>query len=151
MSKFLVRRALAKDAPRLRYLLHEWLNWEPQWERTASINRSIRNNEFMVAEATSGLVGFVHFVLHEDVIDGAPNAFITAFYIQEGYRGGGIGTAVLRAAIMASAERGAAFIETSTLHASAKMFYERRGFKQVFGDMGEVFLELDVAKYLEAQ
>ncbi|MDG6981561.1 MAG: hypothetical protein JRN51_10690 [Nitrososphaerota archaeon] len=37
---------------------------------------------------------------------------------------------------MASAMRGAAFIETSTLHVGAKAFYERHGFKQTFGDIG---------------
>jgi GNAT superfamily N-acetyltransferase len=103
-----------------------------------------------VAEVSSHIVGFIHFVLHEDIIDGAPNAFITAFYVQEGYRGKGIGVQLLHEAIVASMERGATFIETSTLHSSAKAFYERHGFRQIFGDIGEVFLELDVAK-LEAQ
>lgn len=96
-------------------------------------------------------MGFIHFVQHEDVIDGAPNAFITALYVQEMFRGEGLGNALLHEAIAASAIRGAAFIETSTLHSRAKAFYERHGFKQVSGDIPESFLELDVARYLGAQ
>lgn len=104
-----------------------------------------------MADASSTIVGFIHFVQHEDVIDGAPNAFITAFYVQGRYRGKGIGEALLHEAIKASAMKGATFVETSTLHRTAKAFYERHGFKQIFGDIGETFLELDIARYLEAQ
>ena len=151
MSNFHVRRAQIKDASRLASLVHEWLNWDPSSGRAPSIDRAIRTHEFFVAEVESTIVGLIHFVLHEDVIDGAPNAFITAFYVQERHRGKGIGEALLREAVMASARRGATFIETTTLHSRAKAFYERHGFRQTFGDMGETFLELDVAGYLEAQ
>lgn len=151
MAEFHVRRVRIKDAPRLAFLLHEWLNWDPPTGRAASIERAIRAEEFFVADTGSTIVGLIHFVLHEDIIDGAPNAFITAFYVQERYRGKGIGKALLHEAIIASAMRGATFIETSTLHARAKAFYERHGFRQTFGDIGESFMELDVAKYLEAQ
>ena len=104
-----------------------------------------------MAVAGSVIVGLIHFVQHEDVIDGAPNAFITALYVQERYRGKGLGDALLHKAIMESALRGATFVETSTLHARAKSFYERHGFKHTFGDIAESFLELDIAKYLAAQ
>ncbi len=151
MSEFRVRRARIKDAPRLAFLLHEWLNWDPPTGRAAGIKRAIRAKEFFVAGVGSTVVGLIHFVLHEDIIDGAPNAFITAFYVQERHRGKGIGEALLCEAIIASAMRGATFIETSTLRSRAKAFYERHGFKQTFGDIGESFLELDVSKFREAK
>ena len=149
MSKFFVRRALIRDAPRLNLLLHEWLGWDPGHGRILSIQRAIRNREFIVAEARSQIIGFVHFILHEDVIDGAPNAFITAFYVQEGLRGVGVGTRLLREATVQSAAHGATFIETSTIHCEAKAFYETHGFRQTIGDIGEVFLELDVGELFE--
>jgi hypothetical protein len=45
--------------------------------------------------------------------------------------------------IAESRKRGAVSIETSTIHRKAKRFYKERGFRQVFGDIGECFLELD--------
>lgn len=144
MSAVLVRRALIKDALRLEFLLHEWLNWEPNLGRIRSIKRAIRNDEFVVAESGSTVVGFIHFVIHGDVIDGSPNAFITAFYVQEMFQRRGIGTRLLNEAIAESAKRGATFIETSTIHSSAKSFYEKNGFVQTVGDIGEIFLELDI-------
>ena len=151
MPEFVIRRACTKDAPRLEALLHEWLNWSPEPDRGKSVRRAITNRQFLVAEVDSQLVGFIHFILHEDVIDGAPNAFITAFYVQEWLRGLGIGTRLLREAIIQSAARGATFIETSTIHSEAKAFYESHGFRQTIGDIGEVFLELDVGEFLEGR
>lgn len=151
MSGFLVRRAHLKDVSRLQFLLHEWLNWDPPTGRAASIKHAIQTKEILVAEVGSTVIGFIHLILHEDIIDGAPNAFITAFYVQKGYRGRGIGQALLHQSIRASAKRGATFVEMSTLHSGAKAFYEGHGFRQTLGDIGESFLELDVAKYLEAQ
>lgn len=145
-----MRRALTRDSPRLQALLLEWLSWKPKAGRYRSIRRAIRNKEFLVAEAGSEIIGFIHFVVHEDVIDGAPNAFITALYVQERSRGRGIGESLLRHAILESAARGVVSVETSTIHSSAKEFYEKRHFKQTFGEIGEVFLELDVSKFPEA-
>jgi GNAT superfamily N-acetyltransferase len=126
------------------------MSWEPREGRSRSIKRAIRNEEFLVAEVDSQVVGFIHFIIHEDVIDGAPNAFITALYTRERFRGGGIGTMLLHRAVTESTASGATFIETSTLHSSAKAFYERHHFKQIFGEIGEVFLELDVKEFLRA-
>ena len=146
MSKILVRQAVVRDVPRLEDLLQGWLNWNPKSGRTPSIRRAVRNKEILVAEMQSRVVGFIHFVIHEDIIDGAPNAFITAFYVQKMSRGKGVGTTLLQQAITESTKRGATFIETSTLHSRAKTFYEKRGFSQTMGEIGEAFLELDVTK-----
>ena len=151
MSTVPVRWARVRDAPRLSSLLIEWLGWEPDSRRIGSIRRAIQNGELLVAESDSTVVGFIHFVMHEDVIDGAPNAFITSFYVQEEFRGRGIGSSLLRQAVLESASRGATSVETSTLHSDAKEFYERRGFEQTRGDIGEVFLELDVGRHLKTQ
>jgi len=46
---------------------------------------------------------------------------------------------------------GAVGVETSTIHASAKKLYERHHFKETMGDIGEVFLELDIPEYVKAK
>jgi GNAT superfamily N-acetyltransferase len=143
----MVRRAREADVPQLSTLLSEWLKWEPKTGRTKAIRRAIRHEEVIVAEVGSKVIGFVHFVMHEDVVDGGPNAFITAFYVSPAHRAHGAGSRLLQAAVADSLNRGAIGIETSNIHRSAKSFYERLHFKQAEGDMGEVFLELDVEKY----
>jgi ribosomal protein S18 acetylase RimI-like enzyme len=145
-----VRRAHTRDAPQLSILLSEWLKFEPKTGRTKSIRRAIRKREFLVAEANSKVIGFVHFVMHEDVVDGGPNAFITAFYVSRAHRRRGVGSRLLRAVVADSVKRGAVEVETSTIHRSAKRFYERRHFRQTMGDMAEAFLELDVDEYMRA-
>jgi GNAT superfamily N-acetyltransferase len=92
-------------------------------------------------------IGFIHYILHENVIDGAPNAFVTAFYVSPAYRGKGVGTLLLEGAITDSLARGAVGVETSTIHGYARKLYEKNHFKRAFGDIGEVFLELDIDEF----
>jgi len=90
------------------------------------------------------VVGFIHFVIHNDIIDGAPNSFITAFYVSSAHRNIGIGSALLHRVIADSVALGVVEIETSSFHGRARNFYLRHGFKQSRGDINEVFLELGV-------
>jgi len=46
---------------------------------------------------------------------------------------------------------GAVGVETSTIQSSAKKLYEKHYFKQTMGDIGEVFLELDILEYVRAK
>ncbi len=48
-------------------------------------------------------------------------------------------------------DRGVLGVETSTANPDARRLYERHGFRQFKGDwmMGEVFLELDLKKYVK--
>ena len=150
MSKdTVVRRALSSDAREVDSLLSEWLNFQPDSGRLVSIQRAISNQELFVAENSSRVIGFIHHVMHEDISDGDPNSFITAFYITAPFRRRGIGTLLLKRAIDDSLERGAVGVETSTIHAEARRLYERLHFNQTLGDIGEVFLELDVKEYLQ--
>ncbi len=152
MSKALVvRRALMTDAPGVDNLLSEWFDWKPISGRLKSVQRAVRKKELLVTEAGSRVVGFIHYVLHEDIIDGGPNAFISAFYVSEAERGKGVGSLLLEQAITDSLARGAVGVETSTIHMRAKQLYERHHFKQTKGDIGEVFLELDIAEYSQAR
>ena len=151
MAEVLVRRALIADAPAVDNLLSEWLDWKPSSGRLESLRRAISNKELFVAQAHSRLVGFIHYVTHEDIIDGGPNSFITAFYVSSEHRGKGVGTLLLERAVTDSLTNGAVGVETSTIHAFAKKFYEKHHFKQTIGEISEVFLELDIPEYLRAK
>jgi len=147
----IVRRAQQADAYAVDGLLSEWFDWKPDSGRLDSIRRAITKRELLVAEVRSLVIGFIHYAMHEDIIDGGLNSFITAFYVSPAYRGNGVGTLLLTEAIEYSLAMGAVGIETSTIHASAKKLYEKRYFKQTMGDIGEIFLELDVPEYLHAK
>jgi GNAT superfamily N-acetyltransferase len=113
-----VRRALMTDALSVDALLSEWFDWKPKSGRLDSVRRAVRKRELLVAEVHSRIIGFIHCVVHEDIIDGAPNSFISAFFVTESYRRIGVGTLLLEAAIMNSLARGIVGVETSTIHES---------------------------------
>jgi GNAT superfamily N-acetyltransferase len=151
LKGIVVRRALTTDALSVDALLSEWFDWKPESGRLESVRRAVRKRELLVAEVHSRIIGFIHYVMHEDIIDGAPNSFISAFFVTESYRRRGVGTLLLEAAIRDSLAKGAVGVETSTIHALARKLYERLHFKQTMGDIGEVFLELDMDQYLKSQ
>ena len=103
----------------------------------------------LVADRKGKPIGFIHYAMHEDVIDGGSNAFITAFYVAPEFRDKGVGSKLLRTAIEDALKKGAVGIETSTANPDAKQMYERHFFRQYMGKwtMGEVFLELDMNKH----
>jgi GNAT superfamily N-acetyltransferase len=146
-----IRRVFAVDAPAVNNLLSEWFDWMPAAGRLDSIKRAIRNRELLVAKDRDRIIGFLHSVTHEDVIDGGLNTFITAFYVSPRYRKKGIGSRLLERAISDSLKKGVVGVETSTIHRLAKKLYKRHHFKQTMGDIGEVFLELDIPEYLKAK
>jgi GNAT superfamily N-acetyltransferase len=138
-----------KDALSADSLLSEWFDWKPIPGRLESVRRAVRKKELLVAELGPRIVGFIHYVMHEDIVDGGPNAFITAFFVTKSSRRKGVGTLLLEEAVKDSLARGAVGVETSTIHAMARKLYERHHFKQTIGDIGEVFLELDIDEYLQ--
>jgi len=149
LANFLtVRRAAKTDALAVDSLLSEWFDWKPDLGRLDSIHRAITRGELLVAQDCSRVIGFIHYVMHEDIIDGGPNSFITAFYVSPAYRGKGVGTLLLNEAIADSLTMGAVGVETSTIQKFAKKLYEKYHFGQTMGEIGEVFLELDIPEYL---
>jgi GNAT superfamily N-acetyltransferase len=150
-KELVVGKALMANALALDNLLSEWFDWKPITGRLSSVRRAVRKKELLVAKTGSRVIGFIHYVMHEDLIDGSPNAFISAFYVSERDRGKGVGSLLLESAIADSLARGAVGVETSTIHTRARQLYERHHFKQTVGDIGEVFLELDLAEYLQAK
>jgi len=140
-----------RDAPLVEDLLTEWFDQEPPTGRLQSIQSAIEKQELLVAEVADRIIGFIHYIMHEDIIDGGPNSFISAFYVSGKSRGKGVGASLLECVIEDALKRGAVGVETSTIHARAKRLYEKHHFKQTVGDIGEVFLELDISEYLRAK
>ena len=149
--QIIIRRALNTDALSVDRLLSAWFDWKPENGRLGTIKRAVRNGELLVAQDENSLIGFIHYVIHEDIIDGGPNAFISAFYVSPAQRRKGIGTLLLKKAIVDSLNRGVVGVETSTTQLMAKILYERLHFKQTIGDIGEVFLELDISEFLRTR
>src|SRR5213080_4159065 len=91
LKGLVVRGALITDALGVDDLLSEWFDWKPSSGRSKSVRRAVKNRELLVAEADSRIIGFIHYVMHEDIIDGGLNSFISAFYVTPAYRGKGAG------------------------------------------------------------
>lgn len=141
-----IRQATKKDISTISKTITEWLEWKVP--RELSIKRAVENKELLVADQRGTVIGFVHYVMHEDVVDGGLNAFITCFYVSPEFRNQRIGSLLLDRAIDDAVRKGAVGIETSTASPDARRLYERHNFKQFTGKwtMGEVFLELDMKK-----
>jgi len=142
-----IREATEKDISSIDKSIVEWLDWETP--REESIKRAIKNKELLVADLQGKIAGFIHYIMHEDIIDGGLNSFITAFYVNPKFRNKGVGSILLCEAIEDSLDRGAVGVESSTTSPDAKRLYERHHFKQFMGKgtIGEVFLELDIKEY----
>jgi GNAT superfamily N-acetyltransferase len=151
LTGFAIRKAAPIDAPRVNLLLSEWFDWTPKSGRLQSVRRAVINGEIGVAEVDSEIAGFIHYVMHEDIIDGGPNVFISALYVSTAYRRKGVGSQLLEHAISDSLARGAVGVETSTTRLNAKRLYQRHHFRQAFGDIYEAFLELDIEEYLRTR
>ena len=148
MSKSIrIRQAANNDISAIEKSIAKWLNWEIP--REESIKQAIRKKELLVADQQGKVIGFIHQVMHEDIIDGGLNSFITCFYVAPEFRNTGVGSKLLRRAINDALDKGAVGIEVSTASLDARRLYERHHFKQFIGKgtMGEVFLELDIEVY----
>src|SRR3989442_4992102 len=104
------------DAASVDNLLSEWFDWKPVSGRLNSVQRAVRKKELLVAEADSRVVGFIHGVLHEDIIGGGPHPLIFAFYVSGGERRKRVGTTLLDAASCRSPPRSARGVGSPAIH-----------------------------------
>ncbi len=139
-----IRFAKLQDVDEIKTLVEKMIEESthlvPKLDRSTAIERATRKREIIVATKDGRTVGFIHGVLHEDIIDGAPNFFISSFFVLDNYRNMGIGSSMLSSAIDHAIRNGATEIEVSTMSKDARRLFERFGFTQ---HNGEVFLELD--------
>ena len=88
------------------------MNW--RIPREQSIKRATENKEILAAYRDSKVIGFVHCLMHEDIIDGGPNFFVTCFYITPEFRGKGIGSELIDKTIKKALDEKAVAVEAST-------------------------------------
>lgn len=98
-----IRQATKRDVSAIDRATVEWLNWRTP--REEPIKRAIGNKEIIVAYQDSKVIGFIHCALHEDIVDGGLNLFITCYYVAPRFRSKGIGSELLDKAIKKGLER----------------------------------------------
>lgn len=91
-------------------------------KRRLSLSRAIRSKEILVATESSRIVGFVHGIIHEDIIDGGRNLFVTAQNVLPRHRRSKIGSGLLNALVRKAVEKSVVEIETSTMSNEARKF-----------------------------
>jgi hypothetical protein len=58
------------------------------------------------------IIGWIRYIMHEDIIDGGPNDFVSVFYVSKADRGKGVGTVLPEREIRNSLARCAVAVET---------------------------------------
>ena len=81
----------------------------------------------------AGEVGFAYLTLRPSPYYDGPVAMLEELYVAPGHRNGGIGTALIRAALTEVLARGAGEMQTNVdeVDADARRFYERHGFTNI--------------------
>lgn len=135
-----IRRAGAEDAPVIAQLLHDF-NTEfseptPGVAALTSIcGRMLDDGEMTVLLGGSGPDGLAVLRFRTAIWTGRPEAHLQELYVVPARRGGGIGRALLEAAMAAAREAGATGIDLNTgeTDTEARALYESAGFTNLEG------------------
>jgi ribosomal protein S18 acetylase RimI-like enzyme len=143
-----VREARPEEARRISSLFLEWLNFGTNEGRLKEIRKSIGAHEIIVSQdrRTNDLSGFIHGIIHNDPISGAPLVYITAFYVRKEFRGMGLGSMMLRLLLKRAIAKGVVGAEVATSQPKAIRLYKKFGFSQYKAEIGEIQLELNLKK-----
>jgi ribosomal protein S18 acetylase RimI-like enzyme len=130
-----IRRATAADAGDVARLLHdfnsEYEEYTPGVEALTEHARTLLEaGEITVLFAGDGPDGFSLLRFHRSIYDGRPDAYIQELYVVPGWRGQGLGRALLDASLEAAREAGAPHVELTTSEGDteALSLYESSGF-----------------------
>jgi len=129
MFEFKIRPAEEEDAKLVEDMVAGWLKWKV--ERAGAFRRALREKDhlILIAEAEAQIVGVLHMLFYLDFVHGGLNSHILLLYVEEGYRGKGIGRALLDEAVKHAVEKGAAEMHVDTVFEDAAKFYKKHGFK----------------------
>ena len=135
-----LRPATQSDLPALAQLLAELVE---TIEDEAGIDRtrvhkncqallSAPDSFILVAEMGNTIVGLVNFNLRQALLHSGPSALIDELIVTEAFRGKGVGTQLVDAAVEQCKQLGCCEIEVSTETANdrARAFYQRCGFEE---------------------
>ena len=128
----------------------ERLVTEPQLIAAMADARSICT--VLVAEDNSRVAGMVMYSVVFSTWRGTAGVYVMDLYIDEPWRGQGLGPELLRAAARASAVAGCGYmlLDVDIGNTGAQRFYDRMGFREISSDRRRV-LEVEAFKDLIAE
>jgi ribosomal protein S18 acetylase RimI-like enzyme len=124
-----IRLAGEEDAEPVENMVGDWLKWSI--ERAGTFRKALgeKDHLILIAEVGDQIAGVLHMLFYLDIVHGGLNSHILLLYVREGYRGKGIGRALLNEAVKHAVERGAAEMHVDTIFEDAAKFYRKHGFK----------------------
>lgn len=137
MPAFEVRSAQETDVPAIFALIQALAHYEHLTHQVTGSSDALakhlfgmpRYGEALVAEQEGQVIGFALFFTTYSTFLTQPGLYLEDLFVQEAYRGQGMGKALLKAIAQLALDRGYGRLEWSVLdwNASAIGFYERMG------------------------
>jgi GNAT superfamily N-acetyltransferase len=148
--------AAAKDAPEVGRLMVEFRDWqERDWPSDEDFHRIVReliardDTDFLLGAADDGPpVAVVQLRFRPSIWMDADDCCLEDLWVEEHARRGGLGGAMVEAAVARARERGCRRIELDTGEDNrpARRLYERHGFSTGRGDHHGIFMRRRIAE-----
>jgi GNAT superfamily N-acetyltransferase len=137
MNNYHIRQAQEADANAIFALIQELAHYEKLTHQVTGTPETLAEHLFgtpayaeaIVAEAQEQLIGFALFFKNYSTFLTKPGLYLEDLYVQDAYRGQGIGKALLQAVAQIAQARGYGRLEWSVLdwNETAIAFYRRMG------------------------
>ncbi len=133
MNPYNIRQAIPADTNAIFSLIQELALYEKLMHQVTGTPEDLFGNapcaEALVVEFEGQLIGFALFFKNYSTFLTKPGLYLEDLFVQEGYRGQGIGKALLKAVAQIAQARGYGRLEWSVLdwNATAIAFYRRMG------------------------
>jgi GNAT superfamily N-acetyltransferase len=137
MNDFTIRLAQITDTEAIFALIQELAHYEKLTHQVTGTPQALAEHLFgtptyaeaIVAESQGQLIGFALFFKNYSTFLTKPGLYLEDLYVQEAYRGQGIGKALLKAVAQIAQERGYGRMEWSVLdwNETAIAFYQKMG------------------------
>jgi GNAT superfamily N-acetyltransferase len=137
MNQYIIRQALAADTNAIFDLIQELAAYENLTHQVTGTPKDLAEHLFgqtpyaesLVVEWEGQLIGFALFFKNYSTFLTKPGLYLEDLFVQEAYRGKGIGKALLKAVAQLAQARGYGRLEWSVLdwNETAIAFYRRMG------------------------
>jgi GNAT superfamily N-acetyltransferase len=137
MNNYHIRQAQEADANAIFALIQELAHYEKLTHQVTGTPETLAEHLFgtpayaeaIVAEAQGRLIGFALFFKNYSTFLTKPGLYLEDLYVQDAYRGQGIGKALLKAVAQIAQARGYGRLEWSVLdwNETAITFYQKMG------------------------
>ncbi len=137
MNNYHIRQAQQADASAIFSLIQELAHYEKLSHQVTGTPETLAEHLFgipayaeaIVAEAQGQLIGFALFFKNYSTFLTKPGLYLEDLYVQDAYRGQGIGKALIQAVAQIAQERGYGRLEWTVLdwNETAISFYQKMG------------------------